>query len=336
MKTIYIKLTNDCNLRCKHCYLGDVPHNVMGTHTYQNIMEKLDRMRIAGEKFEVILHGGEPLMHFMDPVFVNSFRTMNALNIPVTMTTNLVCELTTFKREVIGYMRPSKDSKPFICTSWDKDIRFTREGMQELWENNVKDLLSSGVDIQVIVTVTKILIDTMTPDELFSYFKGLGFSKINFERLTVTGRAAKNKELIPTNKAMRKWLYDAYVVNKEKYNFSIPLFENLEWAKKGVYNGCRARQCSKNVITYNPDGSVATCPNISGRIIAYMGRATSATEAIKVLSCETTCKQICAEEQTRHNECYTCPHFGTCNGDCFQLSWDKTGCPGLVEIMEVL
>lgn len=135
---------------------------------------------------------------------------------------------------------------------------------------------------------------------------------------------------------MREWLFKAYQINKDKYHFEIPLFDNLKWAKEGIYNGCRARQCTKNVITYNPDGSVATCPNIHNAKVRYLGRADGLYEVIDVLSAKNIYKDICMKEETRHNECYICPHFSTCNGDCFQLEWDKTGCPGLKEIMEVL
>ena len=103
----------------------------------------------------------------------------------------------------------------FLKTSWDVDnYRFSDISQKTVWERNVKHLLSLQFSIQPIITVNLQTIQH-SPQELFEYFKKLGISTLNFERITETGRAS-NLKVKPTNRQVDEWLWQAYVTNKKR------------------------------------------------------------------------------------------------------------------------
>lgn len=101
--------------------------------------------------------------------------------IAFTVTTNLVYELTD---EKLAFLKRFGQ----ISTSWDWKIRFACS-QELLWEKNVKLLLEEGISIVPIVCLTSCLVEHFTPLELCQKFSCLGLKKMNFERITLTGRA---------------------------------------------------------------------------------------------------------------------------------------------------
>lgn len=335
-KTVYVKLTNSCNLTCDHCYnsvctdLGQMP-----AKTLEKIAGYIFDLKEQGYDVEVALHGGEPMIYRDMDALWDFVYACNEGNIPITITTNLVYG---FDDEKIAFFSRmiQADGEPLVLTSWDYKIRFKEKNQERLWKTSVKKLLSNNIKVQPIISLTKILLDELTPEQVFDYMKELNIPNLNFERLTCNGRAEDNEdELMPTNAQVDEWLATAYKLNKEKYNFYIPLFDGLEWAvEEGVYIGCRARQCTRTVRTFNPDGSMATCPNIPLDTVGNIRKIKTVEEVGEVIENNKKYKALCEKEEIRHDECYTCQYYSICNGDCFQLRWDNTGCPGLKKTIE--
>ena len=47
-----------------------------------------------------------------------------------------------------------------------------------------------------------------------------------------------------------------------------------------------------------------------------------------------THKKLIMRESRRPSECLACEYYTECNGECFQLQWDETGCPGMIETIK--
>lgn len=323
MKTIYVKTTNKCNLKCKHCYNAEcsevgLENATMSNEVFNGIMAH--HILNTDTPANIILHGGEPMLwlkenhdNYRSVMLTLGYILENRVKHEMSITTNLVYLL---DLDTLNLFKKMSEQRmlPAITTSWDYDIRFDKN-KETLWKTNVEFLVRNGVPVRVTVTVTQKLLE-LEPQVIFDMCKELGVWCVNFERLTVNGRAKENTYLIPKNRDVDNWLYKAYKYVKEHGYFVVPLFECLEASKAGILTGCRARQCTQNVITYNPDASIASCPNISNILID--------TEEFK---------DTCCKEKVRNNECYTCEYFKVCNGDCFQLAWDDTGCAGLKGIL---
>ena len=347
-KTIYVCITDRCQLQCKHCYrdsatfdssrkLNDMDFlklSYVRSYIRSAAQEDYNPMGEEYDDVSVVLHGGEPMMYYNLDYLKKFVLQMNYDHIPITMTTNLLYELTPIRKDIINLCSLDHFSGvKFISTSWDAgDVRFKTPEQKELWEKNVRHLLMNGINIQPICTVTTELIKE-DPEQLMEYFHELGVKYLNFERLTVTGRAVDNVYLKPTNRQAESWLFKVYKLNKEKGYFEIPLFTGIDQSLFGNHIGCRARQCVKNVRTINPDFSIGSCPNCAHIPVDVMY-----SEETRMIgsSIETIDKydNLLKEEANVDMGCLLCTHYKECNGDCFQLKWDETGCPGFPTIYE--
>lgn len=314
---IYLKLTNCCQLRCQHCY--NAISSFKGTMSESTLNQAIDfiNAKTATNDVTVILHGGEPLYDGIN----KAQYTIDQLNknISLYVTTNLMYN---FNDNLLNFFRQFK----LISTSWDYKIRFQNEKQLKLWETNLTTLISSGFDVQPIISINKFLINDLTPKQLFSYFKKFNLNKLNFERITETGNALQTN-VKANNSDIDKWLFNAYIENAQNFQFTIPLFESCEMSVfKNTLIGCRKRSCQKDIITINPDGSICGCPN--SYQFTY-GNIDGTTDN-KIYN------NLINKEAIRNNNCYICKYFKYCNGDCCQLNWDKTGCPGMPSIFEYL
>ncbi len=326
-KTIYVKLTNACNLKCKHCYNAQMNDACSMSDA---VLAKVERyicsyaLTNQHQIVDVQLHGGEPMLYDIDKI--NALLDAFPPNVKTSITTNLVYRLTNDKITLFKRMLPY-DDVPFIMTSWDYGIRFT--GKQEsTWKNNVLKLHENGITVQPIICVTNKLVKK-DPKEIFDMLAELSIANVNFERLTLTGNASDGK-LKPTNREIDEWLFNAYLIAKEN-NVKVPLFEGIENSIDGFLVGCRARKCMQNVVTINPDGTIAACPNMADCWYAELndiGQFNVRKSANKL--------RLDRKESHRELSCGICKLYQYCNGECCQLQHDETGCPGLKKIYEHL
>lgn len=318
-KTIYIKLTNACNLQCKHCY-NEIMHN----HSFMSteILNKVfNYIQTFDEKLDIHLHGGEPLLYNLD-ILLDFINKTKYLKLNWTITTNLNYKITEKHLFLFKQMIPYGNN-PLILTSWDYKIRFNKENLN-LWKANIKILQKNNILVQPIICLTNVLIKEISPYILFKYFKHLNIYQFNFERITNTGRAIENK-LRPNNKDLQEWLLQAYKLYEKDNTLIIPLFEGIKQSLKGIYLGCRNRSCMKDVITINPDGTLSGCPNTAN--INY-GNLNNINIKKK--------EELIQKEKIRNIKCLTCKFFKYCNGDCFQLEFDNTECPGMKSIYQYI
>ena len=313
---IYVKLTNACNLKCKHCYNSIMENSdYMSEQILYDTSKYIQAFATAHKNatINIQLHGGEPCMYDINKL-IWFIKSIPQLNCKFSITTNLAYELSDKHIQLFKLMKPY-DSTPYIMTSWDYKIRFDDKSLS-LWEKNIKVLQDSNIVVQPIVCITTMLVDGVSPKQLFDYFEKLNIKNINFERITATGNAVVNN-LKPLNRQVDNWLYEAFCIY-ENNDFHIPLFGNLKCAMFGKYNGCRARQCMSTVTTINPDGSLATCPNMPLNSIGTIYHEDFGARF-----------KLCACEKNINTNCKNCNYLKYCNGDCCQLEYDKSGCPGL-------
>lgn len=145
--TIYLKVTNACNLKCKHCYnacMNDV--NCMS----DEILEKAKLFILefakkhSNDEVNVQFHGGEPCLYDINKL-IDFVDDVNANNIKYSITTNLVYKLTSAHLMLFKKMLPY-DDVPYIMTSWDPGIRFPI-GKLGVWEDNVEEIIKNGIKV---------------------------------------------------------------------------------------------------------------------------------------------------------------------------------------------
>ena len=317
-RKIYLCTTNSCQLQCKGCYMSSICQKTQQVDL--NLVRKvLDSYK--DDEIECVFHGGEPF-------FDRSYNTIQSYidlvksypNVKWSATTNLVYEITPQLMELFSLF-----NNRFIKTSWDiGDYRFKTPEQQHIWEKNVNILLYYGFDVEVIITVNNQLTQAM-PQNILNYMYEMGIRCINFERITENGRA-KEVKVKPTNREIDDWLYEAYTYNNEHTHLIIPIFDELVAISKGAEPlGCRRRECMKVVTTINSNNTIATCPNISNIVIGDKDNYYKDKH-----------QELIDMENKRDNRCLICKYYNICRGECCQLKYDETGCPGLTRILESL
>lgn len=329
-KQIYIKTTESCNICCKHCYIGDARKNKHFFDEKQTVIflkKYIEEEKIPEEKILFSFHGGEPLICPIEKIqYVCEAFPLATFN----TTTNLVYNLSDnlinlFKTKFID----KNIGQPFIKTSWDYKIRFLTDGMLDLWESNVKTLLSRGIYVQVIICLTSYLINEVSPLELLEYFKNLGIQSINFERLTPN--TTNDKILIPDYKKQNDWLYELCQLNDENKYVTIGMFEYIKSAINGTLIGCSKRRCMQDVLTINANGTIGGCPNTAN--CHCFGNIYSDIKELNTSPCRLCLIQ---KEQIKDSRCFLCEMFNFCNGDCHQLEWQGDICPAPKSVMKYL
>jgi len=220
-----------------------------------------------------------------------------------------------------------------LGTSWDYDIRFKNPDQELIWKVNVEKLVEEGFDMTMICSVTKRTVQELEPKEIIQKAIDLGFKYILFERITPTGNAVTNSEIIPSNEELDKWFFKMY-----QQSIELRLYENIHnlFISELVDSyldhnaaGCRNRMCEQSVITINADGSIGGCPNTAPEetywhIDKMFKGMLYAPERLKAVACE----------MSRNPLCYNCPVYDVCRGDCHQLEWQGDICPAPKSLME--
>ena len=326
MKKIYIKTTEQCNLNCDHCYIGDNRDKIGYFDEDQTItfLKKYYNL-FHEEKFFITFHGGEP---FLSPL--NKMKKI-CIALPYgyfTATSNLMILNDNIIRFIEIYFK-DENGRPFIKTSWDYRIRFTDE-QEKIWRKHVIKLLEYGIVVKVNICLSKLLIENCSPEWLINYFKDIGINEIHFERLSYN--TTQDKTLIPDYDKQDEWLNNFYTINlNEIYPLKIDNFSELKYAINGCFIDCRKRECMFNTITINADGTIGACPNTSIKDW-YMTIYDDPQKMIR----NDKHKTLIAGEHKRDQRCYYCELFKYCNGDCCQLAWVDDKCPAPKKLIRTI
>lgn len=329
----YIKTTETCNLNCSHCFTsGSNGRRIFfDPDKVANWINQFKEYTDPDLSPHFEFHGGEP--------FLGSTKNMRKFheltkdtweNATYGATTNLTYILSEDK---LDFMETVLEKT--IGTSWDPKIRFANESQLKLFENNVRFLVSRGFNIKLFVSLSRDVI-SKEPIELLRYVKSLGVSSLALERITVNGNAVKNINIIPTNKELDNWFLRLHQQSQE-YNTREWFFNDflesvyMKFENSFTKAGNFCRDCEQKLFTINADGTVGGCPN-SAPVDHY---ATIEDNVSDVLVTPKRC-QVITEELTPNTNCFNCPAYTYCGGDCHKLDWEGNICPAPKTLMLTL
>ena len=193
--SLEIKVSDVCNLQCKHCCMG---HSLHGHKANFNaIASTID----ASKKVtKVCFTGGEPLI--TDENAQNILSIMDRFkdrHIQWMITTNLCYELTPLKTEVL---RRIDD----LWTSFDINIRFGNIHNLLLWVRNAKYVNKHiHPNARLNCCISKYLVEK-DPAKIQKFFADIGFKEYTFVQMFYVGSAQDNiEELLVTKNEVHAW-----------------------------------------------------------------------------------------------------------------------------------
>lgn len=188
---VVLYVNSTCNLRCKHCYIGnDLLNlgNTIETESILNFLNSIDKIS------RITVLGGEPFLH---SGINNILNQLNRSNISEKRITTNLTKITNENIELI-----SKGNSR-ICVSLDgyseelhEEIRGRSTFKKTI--NNISKLVEQDVDIEVTHTVTNSNIDYL--EKLIDLLSSLGVRRLNLHKLSIKGNAVlyNLKDVTPT------------------------------------------------------------------------------------------------------------------------------------------
>lgn len=330
---VYLKTTETCQLNCQHCFTNGT-NGRKGWFDPEATVDFFKRLKAKFPHYQsanISFHGGEPMLCPLEKMeYV--YDELNGLwdNLTWGVQTNLTYKLTD---EKLAFLK--KVAGTSIGTSWDYNIRWQgHAGQERLWENNVRRLIAEGIDVTVMVCVSKDL-TKLEPIDVINKMIDLGVQYINFERLTFNGNATENADIFPSNVELDDWFLKLWEQTIEhgvhKHILNMFIESLLTSTVFNTFSGCRSRECEQKILTLNADGTIGGCPN--GAVESTFGRLEQTIEEV-VFSEGRGCNIV--KETMRNDICYNCDVYDICNGDCHQLNWQGDICASPKKMMRAM
>lgn len=260
------KITNRCNLRCKHCYLGQLDQKELSSKDLLTIAKKISNSNIM----EVTITGGEALLVYELPEIVNMFIEND---IKVNIFTNGLL-LKTFIDRFYSVSKCHPLDKLFFHISIDGN-KTTHDAIRG--KGNFTKTIDGMIELIKLgykVTTNTVLSSLNYKDipKLYKYLYNIGVNKIQISNLIADGNATENMQL--TDKQKREFINSLKEELKELDNGSRLLYaempdEDEQLSKvfliekdKETFLEKENWKCSAGIgkATINYDGEVYCCP----------------------------------------------------------------------------
>lgn len=326
--TYQIDFTNECPLRCKHCYALKKYSKITDEVLDKAIDYISNKINLGNHKSpDIILSGGEVGLYNPNKVLytINKIRN-NCPNYKPKFIyqTSLIYNLTKEHLDLFNKI-------DVIGVSYDYKIRYSNYDQEILFFNNLDIVKKYNENILFIMVLHKQLLEDFTPERLMSFLMATGCHTFELERLCIPMTDNKHyKEILPKNEDTREFLTKCYFLYKKIqkiYPMTIGTFECLEASFNNRWYYEHSRSCCENYITINPSGNINTCfmeqNNPIGNIM---------DESFDIDSYN----KIISEEKKLNDECKNCKYLKWCKGDCHKHEFDETGCQTPYKIYEYL
>ncbi|MDU8351249.1 radical SAM protein [Pseudomonas syringae pv. actinidiae] len=272
----YLRIFEGCNLHCDHCFIPSNPKK-MQISDFEHAASQIERVAAPGQNVLIQWHGGEPTA--LGPkYFRQAIETIDASKGARNYIYGIQTNLMTYSDEWKSIYQEYFDSN--IGVSWDFGIRKTKVGSksnaeyEDVFWVNFERMLSDGIKPYVVITATKVLFEHFkNPFDLFDYLVSRGITHVHFERITKTGYARENWDVVGlSNKQYSEYMaafYRAYVLYSRSQHTRDTLFISpfdglkdsvvrLKNGGSGGY-GCLSGACDTRFHTIDSTGYKKGC-----------------------------------------------------------------------------
>ena len=186
LKTVYLYLTNACNLKCQHCWIipgeeAKIKNDYLEIELFEKV---LTQAKQAGA-FRIKLTGGEPLLH---PKIYKILERIREEEFRLAVETNGTLVNEKMTEELVK-------CNPFVAISLDAadaNLHDKIRGVQGAFKktvNGIKNLVSNGIKPQIIFTLMKE--NSNQVEKIAKLAERLGASSLKINVLQRVARAEK-------------------------------------------------------------------------------------------------------------------------------------------------
>ena len=310
--TITVKPTNDCNMRCKHCYHAEEGFNPIMLNP-SSVKKMLDIAIKEYEEIHIVYHGGEPTLWGIENMVdvLEYQKELACIHPNVQFKNTLQTNALLINEDWINILNKYS---VIVGLSFDgphnDDLR---SNTNEVYSNMVK-MKKQGLYFGVLCVESGKSIKNL--EKTYDWFKKEGF---NFKILALfmSGNALDHKDLELNieeyveniAKVYKIWLYD------KNCKISMRTFEDFLKISDKLYCIQYGGSCIYNRICLNPNGDIFPCgrPYTDDFKIGNINSLKLISDAFKspayqnLVNISTRRKQQCKEK---------CNFYGVCKGGC--------------------
>ncbi|MBF6574103.1 radical SAM/SPASM domain-containing protein [Nocardia farcinica] len=303
---VFLYPTTVCQLRCRHCYVGNDRLNAANTMSVEYAIEVMDYFKLTGGHDKLYLLGGEPTMH---PQLGEIVRAARERGYQVTISSN-----GEFTDEVFDAIRPEVlNSFNFSLESANPVVHRKIRGNPGNWTkvtDNIAAARERGYQVRVMTTISKA--NREGAFDLIPLLADLGAHTLSYHNLGKTGNGGRM--LTPLTPA--EWMdfcaaLEALPPEPRLAVYYPPTFvpadQQAQWFERG-YPGCPARTLDRPHVY--PDGTVYACP-----VFMDNGRHFARFESGKLVLNPDPNNELNAY-LTSDPGCSGCDKTDTCGGGC--------------------
>jgi MoaA/NifB/PqqE/SkfB family radical SAM enzyme len=186
VRDVVVYVTSNCNLRCKHCYIGNSLLNeaneidIGSLKMFLSSYSELDRITLLGGEFFLYKKSIE-LMKFVS--------SQNILEKRITTNLNYL---------VPGLSDIAKNGNIRMCVSLDGHNQELHEKIRgvktfDITIDNLLTLIKDGVDIEITHTINSVNYDYVF--DLIEFLRDIGIKRLNLHKISLKGNALEHRYL---------------------------------------------------------------------------------------------------------------------------------------------
>lgn len=254
---LYLELTTDCNLRCKHCF-----NNSGESIKYMSIDQVEDIYNMVRKSnlkiIEVILSGGEPLLHPKFDQILKLFGDYYKVKVLTNGTLINDNHINLFKTANCDVQITLNGSNSTIDSELRSDESFNRT------IQSIKKIIDSNLSNKLIVTTTINRTNTEDIEELTKLLISLGVKRYQLTYIYKIGRANENWEEVKLETYTMLRLTEQIAKMKDRYDKQIKITTSgMKQLMKLIDDDIRFECFALNEeIAIDADGNITVCPRL--------------------------------------------------------------------------
>jgi len=225
LRYLELQITSKCNLRCKHCYIGDAEFAELSVNQVKNILAEFEEM----QGLRVLITGGEPLAH-------SKFREINEM-LPdlflrkVLFTNGLLLNKSVLRQLNVDEIQISIDGLEAAHNS------LRGKGTYKPALKAARQAIDSGFEVSIATMVHRENLNDF--DKMDRLFKRIGVKDWTVDIPCQTGRLHNNNEFQVSPELGGKYFSYGY--------------------GSGLHSGAPGFACGLHLMAVMADGKVAKC-----------------------------------------------------------------------------
>lgn len=262
---IQIEITGKCNMRCQHCRASNQVNRDMPIHQIVKIL--LFARQFSSDDEEIVLSGGEPLMHKQFSEVLREVRANGGRRVTLTTNGSLLTEA---HLQIVEQLNFASFAFSVSLDSIDPETHDRFRGHRGSFDKANRTLgLITRSDISGMIPSIRSTIDPSRlgeMEDLVKYAMDSGCKRIGFSAVHPAGRAADRQDLWLSKEQKKKFLYQVYELRDRYRDISVSTSDPLKCLVAGltetkgnnelVFDGCGAAAVTFNV---NADGTMTPC-----------------------------------------------------------------------------